>query len=435
MKKHLRSLLTLTLALALAIACGKPSDPPAASAAKPADPPADPATKEAPAAKAEAPAKPKAKPATAGATAGVTKDTIKVGQWGPQTGPAALWGSVARGTRAYFEMINAAGGIHGRKLELLIRDDAYQPPRTKAAVMELVEKEGVFAFVGGLGTGTGMAVKDYLAQKKIPWIGPASGSSNWARTPTRYLFSVYPTYTTEAKAMVRHLVGVEKREKIAILYQNDDYGTEALEAARAELKAAGKELVAEVSVEMTDQDLSSHVLKLKAAGPDAVLLWLLPKQAAITLGTAAKLGFKPIWAASSSLSDAPLMHKITRGLWDGVLFTSIMELPDSEHPMVKQYKQAFETHGKEHNPKETWGIFFMAGFTFAEPFVEALRRVGPELDREKLVAALESLKGWDKGIGHKITFGPKERQGQKAAFIARCEGGKAVKVGDWIAVE
>ena len=368
------------------------------------------------------------------AETGLTNDTIVVGQWGPQTGPAALWGAVARGTQTYFEMLNQEGGIHGRKLKLLIRDDAYQPPRTKSAVMELVEKEGVFAFVGGVGTGPGMAVKDYLAEKKTPWIGPASGSSQWAKKFSRYLFSLYPTYETEARALVAYLLETAKKKNLAFIYQNDDYGKEGLEGARAEMKKHGKELVTEISVEIADQDLSSHVLKLKEANPDCVVLWLLPKHAAITLGTAAKLNFKPLWASSSTLSDASLMHKITKGLWDGVIFTSFLELPDSDHPRVKKYRQAYEKYGKEANPQEEWGVFFMAGFLFAEPFIEALNRAGPELNREKLISSLESLKNWDDGIGHNITFGPNQRQGQKSVFVAKCENGKAVKVTDWITV-
>jgi ABC-type branched-subunit amino acid transport system substrate-binding protein len=202
-----------------------------------------------------------------------------------------------------------------------------------------------------------------------------------------------------------------KKNRIAFFYQNDDFGKEGLEAAKAELKARGLKLAAEVSVEMTDADLKSHVLKLKQAKPQAVIMYVLPKHGAIALGTAAKMKFKPMWASSSVLSDAPLMHKITKGLWDGVVFTAMA------------------------NPKEQWGVFFMAGFLFAEPFVEALKKAGPDLDREKLVTALESLNKWDDGVGHNITFGPEERQGQKAVFIAKCQKGKAVKLTDWIEVE
>jgi len=370
-----------------------------------------------------------------GAVVGVTDDTILVGQWGPLTGPAALWGAVPRGTQAYFEMINAEGGIHGRKLKLLIRDDAYQPARTKAAVMEMVERKGVFAFVVGVGTGPGMAVKDYLAAKKIPWVGPASGSGRWAHPPTRYLFALYPNYETEAKAVVRYLVDTVGKEKIAFLYQNDDYGKEGLDGAKAELAARGKSLVAEISVEVADQDLSSHVLKLKNANPDVVILWLMPKHAAIALSNGAKLNFKPLWVSSSALSDATLMYKITKGLWEGVIFSAFTELPDSDHPLIKKYHEAYKKFGLPANPQEQWGIFFLAGIVFAEPFVEALRRAGRDLDREKLIDALESLDHWNGGIGHDITFGPNERQGQKSIFICVCKDGKAVKLTDWITVK
>jgi ABC-type branched-subunit amino acid transport system substrate-binding protein len=332
-------------------------------------------------------------------------------------------------------MINAEGGIHGRKLKLLIRNDAYQPAQTKSVVLELVEKEGVFAFVGGVGTGTGMAVKDYLAQKKIPWIGPASGSSQWAKVPSKNLFSVYPTYATEAKALVRYLLDTAKKKKIAFLYQNDDYGKEGLEGATEEMTKRGKKLVAAVSVEATDQDLASHILKIKQAKPDAVILFVLPKHAAIALGTAAKLKLRPQWASTSTLSDAPLMHKITKGLWEGVVFTAIMELPDSDHPLIKKYREAYETYGKKLNPKEMYGVFFLAGFFFAEPFVEALKLTGPELTRDKLIQSLQSIQGWNGGTGHNLTFGPKERQGYKAVFIAQCKDGKAVKVADWMTIE
>ena len=193
MKKAIQ-LIVVASCLALALAGCKTEDttPPA----KPDAPDVKSPDKAAP----DEPGPDVAKTTATASSVGVSKDTILVGQTGPQTGPAALWGAVARGTATYFAMINEEGGIHGRKLKLLIRDDAYQPTKTKAAVMELAEKERVFAFVGGVGTGTGMAVKGYLSDKKIPWIGPGSGSSHWAAKPGRYLFSVYPTYETEARA-------------------------------------------------------------------------------------------------------------------------------------------------------------------------------------------------------------------------------------------
>ena len=110
---------------------------------------------------------------------GVTDTEILVGQPGPQTGPAAAWGAIARGTGLLFKIVNEEGGIHGRKLKYFIRDDAYQPAKTKAIAKEFVDQIGVFAIMGGVGTGTGMAVRDYLMENRVLWFSPVSGAYNW----------------------------------------------------------------------------------------------------------------------------------------------------------------------------------------------------------------------------------------------------------------
>ncbi|MFH2013335.1 MAG: ABC transporter substrate-binding protein [Pseudomonadota bacterium] len=363
---------------------------------------------------------------------GVSEDAIQIGQWSPQTGPAALWGAVARGTETYFKMLNAEGGIHGRKLILHIRDDAYQPPRTVAAVKELIGRVGVFGFVGGVGTATGMAVKRYLNDQKIPWVGPASGSSRWADPPTRYLFALYPNYDDEAQLLVSYAYNTLKKDKIAFFYQNDDYGKEGLLGAKKTLEKYNVKLTQEISIEPLDTDVSSQLLRLRMSKPDIVILWLMPKHAAMAVGAAAKMGFKPIWMTTSTLSDAPMMYSITNGMWEGVFFDTFAELPDSQHPLMIKYKKA---HGEFAAPNERWGIFFYAGFLFAEPMVEALKRAGRNLTRENFVEAMETIKHWNGGIGHDITFGPNQRQGQRSVFLGKCEKGKAVKISDWLEVK
>ncbi len=363
-----------------------------------------------------------------GAERGVTDTAIRIGQWGPQTGPAALWGAVARGTGCYFDMINAEGGIHGRKIEYFLRDDAYQPPKTKAIAKELVEDKKVFAFASGVGTATGMAVKKYLEINGVPWVGPASGSTYWAYPPTKYLFAVYPLYCDEAAILVDYAVKKMGKKRIAFFYQNDDYGKEGLYGAQLALEKYDMKLVAAVSVEPLDTDLSSHCIKLKAANPDCVLMWVLPKHGAIILGTAAKMDFKPQWMTSSTLSDTPIMYKISKGLFKDVLVTSFGEVPESRHSLMKKYKQAHDTFA----PKDRWGIFFYAGFLFVEPMVEALKRCGRDLTADNFVRAMEALKDYQ-GIGPKITYGPNTRQGTRSFFIARCgEGGTLIRVSDWM---
>ena len=161
-----------------------------------------------------------------GAERGVTDTEIHLGTWGPLTGPAALWGAIPRGTRCYFDMINAEGGICGRKLVLSVRDDGYMPPKTKAIVKELIDDKGVFGFVGGVGTATGMAVKKYLVSKKKPWVAPASGSTHWAYPPTKYIFSAFPLYCDEGAILANYAATKLGKKRIAFVYLNDDFGKE-----------------------------------------------------------------------------------------------------------------------------------------------------------------------------------------------------------------
>lgn len=359
---------------------------------------------------------------------GVTDTEIRLGTWGPLTGPASLWGAVPRGTQCYFEMINAEGGIHGRKITFFLRDDGYMPPRTKAVVKELVEDKEVFGFASGVGTATGMAVKKYLHNKKVPWVAPASGSSHWAYPPTRYLFSIFPLYCDEGAILVNYAVTKLGKKRIAFMYQNDDFGKEGIYGIQWALKKHGLKLVEKVPVELLDSDLSSHCARLKSAEPDCIIMFLAPKHGAIILQTAAKMGFKTEWMSSSVLSDTDIMHKISKGLFKGVIFTSFAQLPDSQDPLLKKYKSTQEKFA----PKERWGVFFYAGFGFVEPMVEGLKRCGRDLTVENFVMAMESLKDFQ-GIGPKINFGPNQRQGIRTCFLARCaEGGRIERLSDWV---
>ncbi len=373
-------------------------------------------------------------PAAAQPLTGVTDTEIHIGEWGPQTGPAAPWGAVARGTAMLFQMVNDAGGIHGRKIVFHSFDDQYNPAKTVAGVKELVEKEpGVFGFASGVGTSPGLAVKDYLMERNIPWVGPAAGSLQWITPPQKALFAVYPLYADEARLLVRHLVEKEGKKKIAILYASDEYGENGHRGAVSELKRLSLEPAAEVSVNQADRDLKSHILKLKESGADAVVMWVNPTHAVITLKTAAALQFAPQWATSSTLSDAPLMHSITGGLWKNIIFASFGELPDSDAPEVKKYRDAFPKYAQQ---GERWGVFFMAGIGFVEPMVEGLQRAGRDLTRESFIQAMETLKDY-KGVMGRISFGPGERQGQREIFLARTDdsGTKVTQLTPWTEVK
>ena len=355
---------------------------------------------------------------------GVTDSTITIGTWGPLTGPAALWGNVPRGVDAYFHYINEKGGIHGRKINVVIKDDGFQPSKTVAAVREMVEQDKVFAFVGGVGTTPCMAVKDYIVRNDIPWVAPVSGATHWAYPPQSNIFSTYSLYFDEAFVQVDHIVNSLGKDKIAMIYQNDDFGKSGLVGVKIALEKYDLELVEEVSTEVTDQDLGSHVARLKESGADVVIMQVLPRQAAIITGTAAVMGFAPQWMTNSTLSDTELMHKITEGRWAGVQFSGFFNL-EADVDM-----EGYQAALKSKYPDVPWTTFVASGYYFAEPVAKALQDVGPDLTREKFIRAMENIKDFS-GLGFGISFGEGVRQGTRGAAMFVCtENGQAEQISD-----
>jgi branched-chain amino acid transport system substrate-binding protein len=359
---------------------------------------------------------------------GVTDTEIRIGQWGAQTGPAAHYGAATRGAGCYFQMLNADGGIHGRKIIYFNRDDGYMPPRTKSIVKELLDDKQVFGFVGGVGTAPGMAVKKFLDKKKVPWVSPVSGSSQWAYPPTRYLFAGFPLYCDEGAILTNYAVKELGKKRIAFIYQNDDFGRGELFGAEYALKKLNMEKVEAVPLEIMDTDLSSHCVKLMEANPDCVIMFLIPKHGAIMLLTAAKMGFKPQWMSSYVLGDAEIMYEISKGLFKDVVFTFPAELPASQTPIMIKYNEA----RLKYAPNERFGPYYLAGFYIGELMAEGLKRCGRDLTVENFVDAMETIKDF-KGVGPKVTFGPNQRQGTRASFLAKCgEGGKSIRISDWL---
>jgi branched-chain amino acid transport system substrate-binding protein len=276
-------------------------------------------------------------------------------------------------------------------------------------------------------------------ERKVPWIGPASGSLHWITPPEKYLFTVYPLYYLEAKALCRYSIETLGKKRIAIAYQNDDYGKNGLKGAREELARHGLKLVAEIPVELKDTDMKPHVMKMRKSNADAVLLWTSVSHAVRLAGTSAAMRFTPQFMTTSTCSDFPFMYHISKGLWKGVIAATFAEVPGSEKPLFKQYKK--EVFEKYANKGERWGLFYYAGIFLAEPFVEALKRAGRDLTRERLVKELEGLKDFQ-GISGKVTykpFDPKDptsRLGVKEIFLVQClDGGKTKKLTDWMEIK
>ncbi len=345
---------------------------------------------------------------------GFDDQEIRIAAWGPQTGPAAPWGAVARGSKLLFDIVNEEGGIHGRKIKFFVRDDQYNPSQTVAAVKELVERYGIFAFVGGVGTACCQSVYKILLENKIIWISPCSGARSFWDPHNPYLWNIWATYEDDSSILAKFAVEKKKYKKIAMFYQNDDYGLDALDSVKYRLSKYKMELVAALPVEPTERDLSSQVAKLKASGAEAVIGYCSPTQAAIALRTSVSQGFRPQWIHSYNLSDYPLMNKITDGLWskEGVITSGFFIPPYADHPLIKKYRAAQERMA----PTERWGIFYQAGIVVGEPLVYAMKKAGKNLSTEAVKKELDSLKNFQ-GVGPKITWTANNHKAPKTIQI------------------
>ncbi len=374
---------------------------------------------------------------TEAANPGFDDKEIRVAQFGPQTGPAAPWGAVARGAGLLFQIVNEEGGIHGRKIKYFSRDDQYNPAQTAAIVKDLVERYGIFSFTGGVSSAGGNAVKGYLAEQKVLWVTPGSAAVNaqpngeieTIADPYRYYS--YPLFQDEASILTKYLVEKMGFKKIGFLYQNDSYGKAGLAGCLQRLATYNMKLTDAIPVEPTDKDLASQILRFKSSGADAVFMWVSPTLGAIAVKTAANIGFRTQWVSCDGLSDYPLMNKITGGLWEGVITGAFVPPPDSSDPLVVKYQKAAQRLA----PEERWGVFFMGGIQFAEPLVEALRLVGPKLSTEACIERLNTFKNW-KGLGGAITWNKNHHQGTDSVQIHKCgPGGKSIMLQDWTSNE
>lgn len=347
---------------------------------------------------------------------GVTDNEIVIGTWMPLTGPAAAWGVIGRTYEPYFKMINDQGGIHGRKLRLVMEDDAYNPGKAVAAVKKMVEQDNVFAILGGLGTPSNSAVMDYLISKGVPHLAPSTGSSKWATPFKKTWFAWQLNYTTEGKIVVKYAMETLGKKKFAIFYQNDDYGKEGLAAAKEALAKRGAELVAEVAYNTSDTDLSAHALKLKESGAEAVLGWPTVKHTAMLLQEAAKIGYKPAWLFSATVNTETLIE-LAGDASEGVYSLGwLPNVSDTENPFVKEYHAFMDQYAPD-MPRVTFTLY---GWAQGRLLAEALRRAGPDLTRESFVAALETMNPWPDVAT--VVYNPQSHAGVTTAWITQFQG-------------
>ncbi len=344
------------------------------------------------------------------AETGVTDDEIIIGNWGPQSGPAAAWGNVTTAIEAYFQYVNDAGGIHGRKLVLVSKDDGYDPARTVAGVREMIDRDKVFAFVGGVGTANGMAAMPLIKRAGIPWIGPATGSEVFAAQSDGIVYSTFTNYVIEAALMTRHAVTELGSKNIAIFYQNDGYGQaglRGLEEEVARLRAAGHDVTVgdKVSYERGTTNLGVQALRLRGSDADSVLLFSDPTAAATLVNEFQRLAYTPQMLATVTLLDPSLLSN--PGM-QGALFSVFIRLPSvllgegNGDPIADAVYQDVILKYAPEIARDPFRA--LAGIAFAQPLVEALRAAGPELTRAGLLEALEAMDDYHDGLYYQLSF-------------------------------
>ncbi len=368
---------------------------------------------------------------------GVSDSEIVIGNWGPQSGPAAAWGTVSTAIDAYFQYINDQGGIHGRNLVLATRDDGYDPARTVAAVRELIDREGVFAFVAGVGTANGLAAMPLIQREGAPWIGPATGSEEFAENSNGLVFATFTDYEVEAVLMTRHAVTELGSRNIAIFYQNDGYGQAGLRGLEAEierLRAEGHEVTVgdKVSYERGTTNLGVQALRLRGSGADSVLLFSDPTAAANLVNEFQRLDFKPQMLATVTLLDPSLLSN--PGM-QGALFSVFLRLPSvivgegNGDPIADRLYQEVIV---QYAPQIAADPFrALAGIAFAEPLVRALEAAGPDVTRAGLIDALESLDGYDTGLYHSLSFADGYK-GNNSVMLLQVTPQGLRPVSDWL---
>ena len=363
---------------------------------------------------------------------GVTDTEVVVGWTTPLSGPAALWGVTGLGGKAWADYINDQGGIHGRKIKILLKDDGYNPARAMANLREM--KSQVFVVCGLLGTAIVNASKDFFGENDIPLITAYGDIRIWTRVSPKslkYAFVTYPDYEDEGKYMTTWAVKNLDSKKFAAFYQNDDYGKMGLEGVKKGLAAtsAKAKLVSAVPYEITERALSTHALKLKESGADTLVMYADPTHAAIMTKTMAKVGYQPMVLASFPLADA-IMYKIAGPTWEGtyVGLPGNTGLPGTD-PDADRVAAILKKYNPKIEGKEYLALF---GATSMMHLAEGLKNAGRNLTTETLLNGMEQIKDWKaENLGARVTYGPDRHNGNNASRMAQAKGGKIIGLEPW----
>ncbi len=330
---------------------------------------------------------------------GASDTEIKIGGIYPYSGPAAAYGTIGKAVEAYFKKVNEEGGINGRKITFVTKDDQYSPDKTVQAVRELVEQEKVLFVFNTLGTPPNTAIWDYLNQQKIPHLFVATGASKWGADPKSKPWTIgwQPDYQSESAIYVDWLSKEKPNAKVAILYQNDDYGKDYVEGFKKALGGkASQVIVREATYAVTDASVNAQVAQLKESGADVFFLVATPKFATQALIAATQIGWKPTILLNSVSQSIPAV--LDPAAQQGADLSNIITtfyIKDPGDPQwandkaIQDYKAFMQKYYPEGNVNDGFNVY---GYAVAQTLVHVLKNAGNNLTRENILKQATSIK-------------------------------------------
>lgn len=368
---------------------------------------------------------------------GASDSEIRIGQTAPFSGPASLYATVSRAISAYFAMVNEAGGVNGRKLTLLARDDSFSPPKTVELTRQLVEQDNVLFIYQTLGTATNTVIQRYLNGKKIPQLYISTGAAKW-NDPAQYPWTLasYPNNRTEAKIYGAHIRKTNPSAKVGILYQNDDFGKDYLEGLRDGLgDRAAAMLVTKASYELSDPNLDSQVIALRHSGAETLLLAAFAKQTTQALRKIGELGWKPAtyvtWASSSIptvLTPAGLDNAV--GLITSAVVKDSGDPRWQNDPDMVAYKAWMKKYYPQGNPDDMANVW---PYAVSSILVQVLEKCGDTLTRQNILKQATTIGALTPplflpGIVYHVT--PTDYDAIKTMQLQRFDGKQWAPLGD-----
>ncbi len=341
------------------------------------------------------------------AETGVSDDVILLGQSAALTGPLAELGNdVANASRAYFDYVNAQGGVHGRKIKLLTLDDAYNTEKGIANTKHLIEKEGVFALFNVLGTPANTALLPLITQVGIPSIAPYTGSNAVRKPFNRYVFNVRAGYADETEKIIEHL-GIRGIDKVAVVYQNNAFGKDGLAGVEAALEKRKLKVQASATIENDASDAAQAAATLAKATPQVVVMITAGKPSVEFIKSYNKLSLgMQFFTLSVMGTQASVAALGKEGM--GVVVSQVAPFPFSATSgIVREYQRIMTKMGIKN-----WSFTSMEGFINAKVTVEGLKRAGRDLTRERFLTALESMGRLDFD-GYMVDFSKNNHQGSR----------------------